>query len=103
MRRLRRPPASKAPKGNENGGHRAAVFACRLGLMKTSTSRRLLLAGAGASLLPFVPARAAGLIATPQQTEGPFYPTAFPADMDNDLVQVRGQQVRAMGTVLHLE
>ena len=27
----------------------------------------------------------------PQQTEGPFYPTALPADMDNDLVQVRGQ------------
>ena len=51
----------------------------------------------------FAPARAAGLIATPQQTEGPFYPTAFPTDMDNDLVQVRGQQARAMGTVLHLE
>jgi protocatechuate 3,4-dioxygenase beta subunit len=71
--------------------------------MKTSTSRRLLLAGAGASLLPLRSAFAAGLIATPQQTEGPFYPTAFPADMDNDLVQVRGQQARAMGTVLHLE
>ena len=71
--------------------------------MKTSTSRRLLLAGAGASLLPFGPAHAAGLIATPQQTEGPFYPTAFPADLDNDLVQVRGQQARAMGTVLYLE
>jgi protocatechuate 3,4-dioxygenase beta subunit len=71
--------------------------------MKTP-SRRLLLAGAGASLLPFGPAaRAAGLIATPQQTEGPFYPTSFPADMDNDLVKVRGQQARAMGTVLHLE
>ena len=70
--------------------------------MKTP-SRRLLLAGAGASLLPFAPARAAGVIATPQQTEGPFYPTSLPADMDNDLVQVRGQQARAMGTVLHLE
>ncbi len=66
-------------------------------------SRRLLLAGAGASLLPLRSALAAGLIATPQQTEGPFYPTAFPADMDNDLVQVRDQQARAMGTVLHLE
>src|SRR6188508_3080722 len=65
--------------------------------------RLLLLAGAGASLLPFVPARAAGAIATPHQTEGPFYPTAFPADMDNDLVQVRGQQARALGTLLHLE
>ena len=31
MRRLRRPRASKAPNGNENGGHRAAVFVCRLG------------------------------------------------------------------------
>jgi protocatechuate 3,4-dioxygenase beta subunit len=71
--------------------------------MKSPTSRRLLLAGAGASLLPFSSARAAGLIATPQQTEGPFYPTAFPADVDNDLVQVRGQQAQAMGTVLHLE
>ena len=74
-----------------------------LAAMKTSTSRRLLLAGAGASLLPLRSALAAGLIATPQQTEGPFYPTAFPTDMDNDLVQVRGQQARAMGTVLHLE
>src|SRR5262245_17961769 len=71
--------------------------------MTSPTSRRLLLAGAGASLLPFASARAAGLIATPQQTEGPFYPTAFPADVDNDLVQVLGHQARAMGTVLHLE
>jgi len=70
--------------------------------MKTP-SRRLLLAGVGASLLPFRRVRAAGPIATPQQTEGPFYPTSFPADMDNDLVQVRGQQAQAMGTVLHLE
>ena len=70
--------------------------------MKTP-SRRLLLAGVGASLLPFRRVQAAGLIATPQQTEGPFYPTSFPADMDNDLVQVRGQQAQAMGTVLHLE
>jgi len=70
--------------------------------MKTP-SRRLLLAGAVGSLLPFGPARAAGQVATPQQTEGPFYPTSFPADMDSDLVQVRGQQARAMGTVLHLE
>ncbi len=71
--------------------------------MTTSiASRRLLLAAAGASLLP-LDANAAGLLATPGQTEGPFYPTAFPADMDNDLVQVRGQAARAMGTVLHLE
>ena len=67
------------------------------------TSRRTLIIGTGASLLPFPAAFAAGLAATPQQTEGPFYPTSFPADMDNDLVQVRGQAAQAMGTVLHLQ
>ena len=46
---------------------------------------------------------AAELLATPSQTEGPFYPVAFPADFDMDLVQVRGQAARAMGTVLHLQ
>jgi protocatechuate 3,4-dioxygenase beta subunit len=66
-------------------------------------SRRALIVAAGASLLPLRPSLAAGLVATPSQTEGPFYPTSFPADMDNDLVQVRGQAAQAMGTVLHLE
>jgi protocatechuate 3,4-dioxygenase beta subunit len=65
------------------------------------TSRRIFLA-VGASLLP-LPAGAASLAATPSQTEGPFYPTSFPPDMDNDLVQVRGQPAQAMGTVLHLQ
>jgi protocatechuate 3,4-dioxygenase beta subunit len=66
------------------------------------TNRRAVVVGAGASLLALRPAFAAALVATPPQTEGPFYPTAFPADMDNDLVQVRGQSAQAMGTVLHL-
>src|ERR1700748_3124119 len=66
-------------------------------------SRRALIVAAGASLLPLRSSLAAGLVATPQQTQGPFYPTAFPTDMDNDLVQVRGQAAQAMGTVLHLE
>ncbi|CAN5701580.1 protocatechuate 3,4-dioxygenase [soil metagenome] len=70
--------------------------------MKTS-SRRLWLACPASSLLPLGSAFAAGLIATPAQTEGPFYPTAFPDDLDNDLVQVRGQAAQALGTVLHLE
>jgi protocatechuate 3,4-dioxygenase beta subunit len=64
--------------------------------------RRTFALGIGASLL--TPRAFAGdLAATPAQTEGPFYPTAFPADSDNDLVQVRGQAARAMGTVLHLQ
>src|SRR5258708_16156945 len=68
-----------------------------------TTSRRTLVMGVGASLLPLGSSLAAGRVATPQQTEGPFYPTSFPADMDNDLVQVRGQAAQAMGTVLHLQ
>jgi protocatechuate 3,4-dioxygenase beta subunit len=69
----------------------------------SNSSRRALIVAAGASLLPLRSGFAAELVATPAQTEGPFYPTSFPADMDNDLVQVRGQAARAMGTVLHLE
>ena len=66
-------------------------------------SRRTILAAAGSTLVPFAPAFAAGLVPTPAQTEGPFYPTGFPADMDNDLVQVRGQAAQAMGQILHLQ
>jgi protocatechuate 3,4-dioxygenase beta subunit len=63
-------------------------------------SRRLLLA---TTVLPLHRALAADLAATPAQTEGPFYPVAFPSDSDNDLVQVRGQAAHAMGTILHLQ
>lgn len=63
-------------------------------------SRRLLLA---TTILPLHRALAAALAVTPGQTEGPFYPVAFPADSDNDLVQVRGQAAHAMGTILHLQ
>jgi protocatechuate 3,4-dioxygenase beta subunit len=64
--------------------------------------RRAFALGFGASLLT-QRAFADNLVITPSQTEGPFYPTAFPSDSDNDLVQVRGHQARAMGTVLHLQ
>ena len=64
-------------------------------------SRRGLLLGT--SLLPLSSAFAADAVPTPKQTEGPFYPAGFPADVDNDLVQVRGQQARALGEVLHLK
>ncbi|MBV8189548.1 MAG: intradiol ring-cleavage dioxygenase [Alphaproteobacteria bacterium] len=66
-----------------------------------SALRRTLLGGA--LLLPLRAGWASSLAATPAQTEGPFYPTSYPADMDNDLVQVRGQAAQAMGTVLHLQ
>ena len=65
--------------------------------------RRFFTAALGAVLILPSRAFAATLATTPQQTEGPFYPVGFPADMDNDLVQVRGQAAQAMGTVLHLQ
>ena len=88
-----------------SGGLRVAVFVCEARGMTTLSllSRRTLLAGAGLSLVAGLPVLAAGLVPTPEQTEGPFYPAGFPADMDNDLVQVRGQAARALGQVLHLQ
>jgi len=65
--------------------------------------RRHFTTGLGATLLASRRAFAVELLATPSQTEGPFYPVAFPADSDMDLVQTRGQAARAMGTVLHLQ
>ena len=50
-----------------------------------------------------LPARAADrLVATPRQTAGPFYPTRFPDDVDNDLVAVAGRRETAQGQILHL-
>ena len=71
--------------------------------MKRQISRRLMVAGTGALLLPSRAAVAAGLVPTPAQTEGPFYPAALPIESDSDLVQVRGSSARAMGIVLHLQ
>jgi hypothetical protein len=72
-------------------------------MVRRPVTRRLLLAGTSATLLSVRQARAAGMVPTPQQTEGPFYPVSLPADMDNDLVQVRGEAAQAIGTILHLQ
>lgn len=66
--------------------------------------RRLLAAGAGAALAGIAGSRRslAALLATPRQTEGPFYPMVLPADADNDLVQVAGAAARALGEVTHV-
>jgi protocatechuate 3,4-dioxygenase beta subunit len=56
------------------------------------------MAGAGAALA--APAFAA--VATPRQTEGPFYPVDWSGDADNDLVVVRGEAARALGQVAHV-
>jgi len=73
-------------------------------------SRRTALSGLAAAMGAaavgrLVPARAAvgtGLTPTPGQSEGPFYPPDWLGDIDNDLVLVKGEDAKAMGTVLHL-
>ena len=61
------------------------------------------LATSGALILPpGLRAQGAGLVPTPAQTMGPFYPVTFPSDVDNDLVVLRGSEARAEGTVTHV-
>lgn len=64
--------------------------------------RRALIAGGLATLATGARAQARPLVLTPGQTEGPFYPVAFPRDVDNDLVRVTGRAAQAMGQVTHL-
>jgi protocatechuate 3,4-dioxygenase beta subunit len=65
--------------------------------------RREVLAGVAALLAPPASlAASAPLIATPGQTEGPFYPVSFPSDMDADLVLVTGQAAQAMGQIINV-
>lgn len=45
---------------------------------------------------------AQSLIATPAQTEGPFYPDRLPLDQDNDLIIVKGHQAAAAGEITEL-
>lgn len=47
-------------------------------------------------------ASAAALMATPRQTLGPFYPVEWDGDVDSDLVVVRGEAARSLGTVAHV-
>lgn len=45
---------------------------------------------------------AQSLIATPAQSEGPFYPDRLPLDQDNDLIIVDGHQTPAAGEITDL-
>lgn len=69
--------------------------------------RRLLLGGAATAAAASLPgcragAEGAALPVTPAQTRGPFYPSSFPPDTDNDLVVQRGWEARAEGVVAHV-
>jgi protocatechuate 3,4-dioxygenase beta subunit len=59
------------------------------------------LAGAALAGVPWrAGAQGAARLATPRQTEGPFYPDRLPADDDNDLVAVKGASGIARGEIL---
>ncbi len=65
--------------------------------------RRQVLIGAGALLAaPRLGLAQSPLILTPGQTEGPFYPVEFPADVDGDLVRVQGRAAQALGKIAHV-
>lgn len=66
------------------------------------SGRRLVVLGAGAFAALARSAAAATWVATPRQTEGPYYPLDWSGDADSDLVQVQGEAARATGEVLHL-
>ena len=68
--------------------------------MMNPISRRMLLRSAPLLLAPRL--ALAAPVATPAQTEGPFYPAKLPADIDSDLVRIEGAVREAGGEILHL-
>jgi protocatechuate 3,4-dioxygenase beta subunit len=70
--------------------------------LRSLSRRHLVISATAAAGLGALPAVAAGLLPTPRQTAGPFYPLTLPLDADNDLVEVAGRPERAAGTILHL-
>jgi protocatechuate 3,4-dioxygenase beta subunit len=67
-------------------------------------SRRLFLGSAAFSLAYFTTPGlfAADLVKTPDQTEGPFYPSKLPLDTDNDLLVINDGITPAVGTIAHV-
>lgn len=60
-------------------------------------------AAASSLLLPVAPSGAQHkLIATPRQSEGPFYPVEWSGDVDADLVVVKGEAAQALGQITHI-
>ena len=67
-----------------------------------STRRGVLRGGLALAGLVIGGSAAAGLVPTPRQSEGPFYPARIPLDSDTDLVQVADRTEPAAGMVTHV-
>lgn len=69
------------------------------GSKRRTLLRGLLAAALGSGTRPVL---AQDLIATPAQTEGPFFPDQLPLDQDNDLTRIAGHQSAAAGEITDL-
>jgi len=69
--------------------------------------RRELIAGLGALTFPLTTCSGVAAkklpLATPQQTEGPYYPKDWLGDVDWDLVRIEGEAAKAMGKIIYIE
>src|SRR5205823_8814523 len=74
--------------------------------MENSNRRRFLkqvgLAGLATALLDTPGLFAEALTTTPEQTEGPYYPTTLPLDTDNDLLIINNNITPAVGQITYL-
>jgi protocatechuate 3,4-dioxygenase beta subunit len=74
--------------------------------MENSNRRRFLkqigLAGLATAFLDTPGLFAETLTATPEQTEGPYYPTTLPLDTDNDLLIINNNITPAVGQITYL-
>jgi protocatechuate 3,4-dioxygenase, beta subunit len=75
-------------------------------VFQSSNRRRFLqqaaAAGLGSLFLDVQGLFAEQLLATPEQTEGPYYPTTLPLDTDNDLLLINSNLTSAIGQVTYL-
>jgi protocatechuate 3,4-dioxygenase, beta subunit len=71
-------------------------------MTKLHANRRLFLGTLGAAFLTAPGLFAEYLAATPELTEGPYYPDHLPLDTDNDLVIINNSVTPAVGQITHL-
>lgn len=64
--------------------------------------RQMATIGLGSLLLEVPGVFAEQLSATPEQTEGPYYPTNLPLDTDNDLVVINNNLTPAIGQITYI-